>query len=71
MIIWTLLSQDLQIFGKICSDYVQQSDTEIMHLYNFLLSPIDYMSNADRTARQKALLSSIEKDIDSAFGEEY
>ncbi|XP_052236492.1 uncharacterized protein LOC127848212 [Dreissena polymorpha] len=63
--------KDWQFFGKICSDYVQESDTEIMHLYNFLSSPIDHMSNADRTARQTALICSIEADIDSAFGEEH
>ncbi|XP_052236506.1 uncharacterized protein LOC127848220 isoform X2 [Dreissena polymorpha] len=63
--------KDWQFFGKICSDYVQESDTEIMQLYNFLSSPIDHMSNADRTARQKALISSIEDDIDSAFGGEH
>ncbi|XP_052236501.1 uncharacterized protein LOC127848219 [Dreissena polymorpha] len=62
--------KDWQFFGKICSDYVQESDTELRALYNFLSSPIDHMSKSDRTTRKKALISSIEADIDSAYGED-
>ncbi|XP_052771064.1 uncharacterized protein LOC128210751 [Mya arenaria] len=61
--------RDWRFFGRICSDYVQESDTQINHLYNFLSSPVDHMSTYDRDKRQQAILDSIESDIASAFGD--
>ena len=62
--------QDWRFFGRICSDYIQESDQEIYNLYNFLSAPIDSMSTKAKEQRQKELMMSIEDDINSAYGDE-
>ncbi|XP_045189028.2 uncharacterized protein LOC123546644 [Mercenaria mercenaria] len=56
-----------KFFGRICSDYVQENDTEICSLYNFLSAPIDNMGTNARAQRQRELLLKIEDDINNTY----
>ncbi|XP_053406926.1 uncharacterized protein LOC123546645 isoform X1 [Mercenaria mercenaria] len=56
-----------KFFGRICSDYVQESDTEIYTLYNFLSAPIDSMAASARAQRQQEVLLAIEADIENTY----
>jgi len=64
------LLQDWRFFGRICGDYVQESDREINDLYNFLSASIDSMDAKAKEQRQKELMISIQDDINSAYGDE-
>jgi hypothetical protein len=59
--------QGWKFFGRICSDYVQESDTEIYSLYNFLSAPIDKMAAEARAQRQQDVLLEIEADIENSY----
>lgn len=63
-----LLSQDWKFFGRISSDYVVESDTEINNLYNFLGAKIGSLD--ERNNRKKQLVAAIEQDIKAMYGEE-
>lgn len=60
--------QDWEFFGRICSDYIAESDAEIDKLYKFLSAPIDRMTEEQKETRKKAILDSIQEDIDCAYG---
>lgn len=60
--------QDWEFFGRICSDYITESDEQIDELYKFLSAPIDRMTEEQKETRKKAILDSIQDDIDCAYG---
>ncbi|XP_060559517.1 uncharacterized protein LOC132719699 [Ruditapes philippinarum] len=57
-------------FGRICQDYIVESDSEIGILYAFLSSPIDSMSADDRKKRLQEVMQGIEDDINNALPEQ-
>lgn len=62
--------QGWSTFGRICQDYIVESDSKISILYAFLSSPIDSMSADDRKKRIQEVMQVIEDDINSALPEQ-
>lgn len=62
--------QGWSTFGRICQDYIVESDSKISILYAFLSSPIDSMTADDRKKRIQEVMQVIEDDINSALPEQ-
>lgn len=59
--------QDWKLFGRTCTEYVKQSDEDILKLYGFLSAQIDFMTAAERKKRQDELRRSIENEKTESF----
>ena len=55
------------MFGRICQDYIVESDSEIGNLYAFLSAPIDQVSTGERKKRVMELMDEIEDEVINSY----